>query len=119
MLNAISKITSIILKVALIGLVLVTGGIIDVIDIDLIDQEKKMTHQEDRLKQFIENLKRIEGEILLLNVEKKDLFSDFKDDFDPKVLREAVRSVKARLKLGDSVVQLDEIVETLEKEYTI
>ena len=77
-----------------------------------------MSHQEDRLKDFISSLKRIEGEIQLLNEEKKDLFADFKDDFDPKVLREAVRSVKARLKLGDSVVQLDDIVSTLEKEYT-
>ena len=77
-----------------------------------------MSQQEDKLKDFIDKLKRIEGEIQLLNEEKKDLFSDFKDEFEPRVLREAVRSVKARLKLGDSVAQLDEIVETLEKEYT-
>tara|TARA_B110000211_G_scaffold164174_1_gene185371 strand:- start:19 stop:255 length:237 start_codon:yes stop_codon:yes gene_type:complete len=77
-----------------------------------------MSQREVRLKEFIDNLKRIEGEIQLLNEEKKDLFSDFKNEFDPKVLREAVRSVKARIKLGDSVVQLDEIVDTLEKEYS-
>lgn len=78
-----------------------------------------MSHREDRLKDFIDKLKRIEGEIQLLNEEKKDLFVDFKDDFEPRVLREAVRTVKARIKMGDSVAQLDEIVETLEKEYTI
>jgi len=78
-----------------------------------------MSQRETRLKEFIDNLKRIEGEIQLLNEEKKDLFSDFKNEFDPKVLREAVRSVKARIKLGDSVIQLDEIVDTLEKEYSI
>jgi len=78
-----------------------------------------MSQREIRLKEFIDNLKRIEGEIQLLNEEKKDLFSDFKNEFDPKVLREAVRSVKARIKLGDSVTQLDEIVDTLEKEYSI
>ena len=77
-----------------------------------------MSQKEVRLKEFIDNLKRIEGEIQLLNEEKKDLFADFKNEFDPKVLREAVRSVKARIKLGDSVVQLDEIVDTLEKEYS-
>jgi len=77
-----------------------------------------MSHQEDKLKSFIDKLKRIEGELQLLNEEKKDLFTDFKDDFNPRVLREAVRAVKARLKLGDAVVQLDEIVETLEKEFT-
>jgi len=73
-----------------------------------------MSQQEDRLKKFIEKLKYIEGEIKLLNEDKKDLFEEFKSDFDPKVLREAVRSVKARIKLGDSVVQLDQIIETLE-----
>ncbi len=35
MLSAISNILSIILKMALIGLVLVTGGIIDIIDLDI------------------------------------------------------------------------------------
>jgi uncharacterized protein (UPF0335 family) len=72
----------------------------------------------NQLQDFIEKLKRIEGEIQLLNEEKKELFADYKEQFDPKVLREAVRSVKARLKLGDSVVQLDQIVEELEKTYT-
>ncbi len=72
----------------------------------------------NQLQDFIEKLKRIEGEIQLLNEEKKELFTDYKEQFDPKVLREAVRSVKARLKLGDSVVQLDQIVEELEKTYT-
>ena len=69
----------------------------------------------NQLQDFIEKLKRIEGEIQLLNEEKKELFADYKEQFDPKVLREAVRSVKARLKLGDSVAQLDQIVEELEK----
>jgi uncharacterized protein (UPF0335 family) len=72
----------------------------------------------NQLQDFIEKLKRIEGEIQLLNEEKKELFADYKEQFDPKVLREAVRSVKARLKLGDSVAQLDQIVEELEKTYT-
>ena len=73
---------------------------------------------ENQLQDFIEKLKRIEGEIQLLNEEKKELFADYKEQFDPKVLREAVRSVKARLKLGDSVIQLDQIVAELEKTYT-
>ena len=78
-----------------------------------------MSYNDEKLKEFITALKRIEGEIQLLNEEKKDLFADFKDQFDPKVLREAVRSVKARVRLGDSVAQLDQIIETLEKEFTL
>ena len=73
---------------------------------------------DNQLQDFIEKLKRIEGEIQLLNEEKKELFADYKEQFDPTVLREAVRSVKARLKLGDSVIQLDQIVAELEKTYT-
>jgi len=73
---------------------------------------------DNQLQDFIEKLKRIEGEIQLLNEEKKELFADYKDQFDPKVLREAVRAVKARLKLGDSVIQLDQIIAELEKTYT-
>jgi uncharacterized protein (UPF0335 family) len=73
---------------------------------------------DNQLQDFIEKLRRIEGEIQLLNEEKKELFADYKEQFDPKVLREAVRSVKARLKLGDSVIQLDQIVAELEKTYT-
>ena len=73
---------------------------------------------DNQLQDFIEKLKRIEGEIQLLNEEKKELFADYKEQIDPKVLREAVRSVKARLKLGDSVIQLDQIVAELEKTYT-
>lgn len=37
MFSTINNILSIILKVTLIGLVLVTGGIVDIIDIDLLD----------------------------------------------------------------------------------
>ena len=78
-----------------------------------------MGNHEKELTQFIEKLKRVEGELQLLAEEKKDLFAEYKDYFEPKVLREAVRSVKARLKLGDSVSQLDDIIDTLEKSYTI
>jgi len=78
-----------------------------------------MSADDKKLNDFIEKLKRIEGEMQLLAEEKKDLFADFKDTFDPKVLREAVRSVKARIKLGDSVVQLDDIVDKLERKMSI
>ena len=79
---------------------------------------REVTMSNNQLQDFIEKLRRIEGEIQLLNEEKKELFADYKEQFDPKVLREAVRSVKARLKLGDSVIQLDQIVAELEKTYT-
>ena len=77
-----------------------------------------MSITDKKLEEFIEKFKRIEGELQLLAEEKKDLFSEYKEEFDPKVLREAVRIVKNRLKLGDAVVQLDEIVDKLEQTYS-
>ena len=78
-----------------------------------------MSQLDKQLSEFITRLKRIEGELQLLSEDKKDLFNEFKETFEPKVLREAVRSVKARIKLGDSVVQLDDIVEKLERKMSI
>jgi uncharacterized protein (UPF0335 family) len=78
-----------------------------------------MSTEDKKLEDFIESLQRIEGEMQLLSEEKKDLFADYKDTFDPKVLREAVRSVKARIKLGDSVVQLDDIIDKLERKMSV
>jgi uncharacterized protein (UPF0335 family) len=78
-----------------------------------------MNQLDQELDNFITKLKRIEGELQLLNEEKKDLFNDYKELFEPKVLREAVRSVKARIKLGDAVVQLDDIVNKLENKMSV
>tara|TARA_Y100001938_G_scaffold138400_1_gene203823 strand:+ start:333 stop:575 length:243 start_codon:yes stop_codon:yes gene_type:complete len=79
-----------------------------------------MSNQTDRqLDEFMTRLKRIEGELQLLNEEKKDLFNDYKEVFEPKVLREAVRAVKARIKLGDSVAQLDDIIDKLEGKMSV
>ena len=78
-----------------------------------------MTAQEEKLNDFIQKLKRIESELSLLTEERKELFDDYKEHFEPKVLREAIRQVKARLRLGDSVTQLDEIVEKLENTFTL
>lgn len=75
-------------------------------------------HNKTQISEFIEKLQRIEGEIQLLNEEKKDLFDDYKNTFDPKVLREAIRTVKARIKLGDKVSQLDEVINQLEQKLT-
>jgi len=75
-------------------------------------------HDKKQINEFIEKLQRIEGEIQLLNEEKKDLYDDYKTTFDPKVLREAIRTVKVRMKLGDKVLQLDEVVNQLEQKLT-
>ena len=78
-----------------------------------------MSQLDRQLDEFITKFKRIEGELQLLADEKKELFDDYKDSFEPKVLREAMRSVKARIRLGDSVAQLDDIIDKLESKMSI
>mgnify|MGYP001177616427 FL=1 len=74
---------------------------------------------DSKLDEFIQRLRTIEGEIQLLNEDKKELFDEYKDVFEPKVIREAVRAVKARMKLGDSVTQLDQIIDKLQDKLTV
>ena len=70
----------------------------------------------DELKNFIDKYKAIEEEIKLLQEDKKNLIDDLKDQhgIEPKVIRKAIQVAKIRTQLGDSTVQLDNIVEQLE-----
>tara|TARA_B100000700_G_scaffold323343_2_gene426903 strand:- start:816 stop:1055 length:240 start_codon:yes stop_codon:yes gene_type:complete len=77
------------------------------------------SNQNERLEEFMVRFRRIENELELLKEEKQTLFNDFKEVFEPKVLREAVRSVKARIRLRESLTELDNIVEQLEKKFSL
>ena len=70
----------------------------------------------DELKNFIDKYKAIEEEIKLLQEDKKNLIDDLKDQhgIEPKVIKKAIQVAKIRTQLGDSIVQLDNIVEQLE-----
>ena len=74
---------------------------------------------DNKLDEFIQRLRTIEGEIQILNEDKKELLDEYKDVFEPKVIREAVRAVKVRMKLGDSVAQLDQIIDKLQDKLTV
>lgn len=67
----------------------------------------------EEVEQFVERYKQIEGEIKMLQEDKKDLFDNFKDRVKPAILREAIRQAKIREKLGDDVVALDALLETM------
>jgi uncharacterized protein (UPF0335 family) len=70
----------------------------------------------EELKQFIDRYKIIEEEIKLLQEDKKNLIDDLKENhgIEPKVIKKAIQVAKIRTQLGDSTVQLDNIVEQLE-----
>jgi len=70
----------------------------------------------DEIMTFIEKYKALENEIKSLQEDKKILIDDLKDNhgIDPKVIRKAIQVAKIRTSLGDNIVQLDQIVETIE-----
>ena len=70
--------------------------------------------KEAQIKEFVNRLKVIESELEVLREDRKDLFNEYKDHFTPKVLRAAVTIAKTRAKLGDSVVELDQLIEQLD-----
>jgi uncharacterized protein (UPF0335 family) len=74
-------------------------------------------NNDPRIENFVTQFKRIEGELALLKEEQKNLFDDYKQHFKPRVLREAIRTVRVRAKLGDDVAQLDNLIEKLDGKF--
>lgn len=73
-----------------------------------------MSQNKDDLNKFVERYLAIESELSLLKQDKKELFDEYKENFKPTVIREAIRQAKLRSKLGDDVAQLDSLVEELD-----
>jgi len=67
----------------------------------------------EEVEKFVDRYKQIEGEIKMLQEDKKDLFDNLKDRVKPAVLREAIRQAKVREKLGDDVVALDALLDAM------
>ena len=69
----------------------------------------------DDIKELAERYVRIEGEIKLLQEDKKQLLAEFKDKLDVKAFMAALRIVRIRAKLNDSTVsELDTMLGELE-----
>jgi uncharacterized protein (UPF0335 family) len=78
-------------------------------------KEKKMTIHND-ISDLFERYSRIENEIKLLQDDKKQLLSEFKDRIDPKAFQSALRSAKIKAKLKANEIQdFDQILQILEK----
>ena len=69
--------------------------------------------------ELVEKLTRIEGELKLLQDERKELFDDYKEKLDVKAFKAALQVAKIRSKLGDSEVEMDNILETVSKKITL
>ena len=74
-----------------------------------------MTTSND-ISDLFERYTRVENEIKLLQDDKKQLLTEFKDRIDPKAFQSALRSAKIKAKLkANEVEDFDQILEILEK----
>ena len=69
---------------------------------------------KDDLTKFIERWLAIESELAILREDKKNLLDEYKEQFKPVVIREAIRQAKLRTKMGDDVAILDDLVAALD-----
>ena len=69
--------------------------------------------------ELVEHLLRIENERKLLQQEQKDVCDDYKERIDIKAVKAAIQIAKIRARLGDSEVEVDRIMETVESKITV
>ena len=72
------------------------------------------------IHELVEKILRIEGEVALLQDDKKSLLSDYKDKIDIKVFNAALRVARIKAKLADiSDEEFDDILESVEDKICI
>ena len=71
------------------------------------------------VEEFVEKITRIENEKKLLQEEQKDLYSEYKERMDVKAFKAALQIAKIKSRLGDSEIEMENILNTIEKKLTI
>lgn len=72
------------------------------------------------VKDLFEKYVRIEHEIKLLQDDKKELLSNFKEKVDPRVFQSALRAAKMKSKLKQSARdEFDNVMLEIEKQLTV
>jgi uncharacterized protein (UPF0335 family) len=68
----------------------------------------------EQVKELVEKVLKIENEKKLLSEDLKDLYADHKDLVDLKAFKAALKIARIKQNLGDSEVEMENILETLE-----
>lgn len=68
----------------------------------------------EQVKELVEKVLKIENEKKLLSEDLKDLYTDHKDLVDLKAFKAALKIARIKQNLGDSEVEMENILETLE-----
>jgi|TARA_R110000824_G_scaffold181438_7_gene362228 uncharacterized protein (UPF0335 family) len=72
------------------------------------------------VKELFERYMRIEGEIKMLQDDKKQILAEFKDRVEPKVFRAALTAAKNKSKLKNHEAnEYDQVMQVLESELCI
>jgi len=66
------------------------------------------------VKEFIEKLTQLEGEMRLLSEDRKALMEEYEDKIDIKALKAAIRIVKIKSRLGDSEPECDSYIDEID-----
>ena len=69
--------------------------------------------------ELVERLITLENEIKLLQEDKNQLFTEYKDRLDIKAFKAAIRIAKIKSKLGDSEITLEELLPAIESKICV
>ncbi len=73
----------------------------------------------ETVEELIEKLLRIENEKKLLQEEQRTLFTSYKDQLDIKAIKAAIQIAKIKSKLGDSEIEMENMLCTVEKKISV
>ena len=77
-----------------------------------------MSNNNDVLE-LVERLITLENEIKLLQEDKNQLFTEYKEKLDIKTFKAAIRIAKIKSKLGDSETALEELLPAIESKICV
>ena len=69
--------------------------------------------------ELVERLINIENEIKLLQEDKNNLFTEYKEKLDIKAFKAAIRIAKIKSKLGDSEISMEELLPAIESKICV
>ena len=69
--------------------------------------------------ELVERLINIENEIKLLQEDKNNLFTEYKEKLDIKAFKAAIRIAKIKSKLGESEISMEELLPAIESKICV
>lgn len=74
---------------------------------------------DDIVNELVERFLDIENEIKVLQVDKKELLEEYKEKVDVKAFKAALQIARIRQRLGDSEIELDNMLDKVSNKITI